>query len=114
MTEFFGILIVPIVFTLLKMCQIVFKKINLFFWMTPITTYAIHYIFNYIFKYSPLPYLGLVYTILGIFLLFYFFRRNRIYTFRKFFKYVTIMYSKVALLLWFIMGTYQIINYIIV
>lgn len=114
MTEFFGILIVPIAFILLKLCQVILKKINIFFWMTPITTYAIHYIFNYIFKYSPLSYLGLIYTILGIFLLFYSFRRNRVYTFIKFFKRVTVMYSKVTLLLWFIMSTYQIISYIIV
>lgn len=114
MTDFFGILIVPIAFALLKLFQLAVKKLNIFFWMTPITTYAIYYIFNHLFNYSPLSYLGLVYTILGIFLLFYSFRRNHVYTFKMFFKRLTITYSKVALLLWFIMSTYQIINYIIV
>lgn len=114
MNEFLGIIIVPLAFMLLQMMKLVFKKVNVFLLLAPVTTYAIHYIFTYIFNYSPLSYLWLLFTLLGIVMLFYSFRRNMRYTFMMFWKRLTITYSKVTLLVWFIMGTYQVINYFIV
>lgn len=112
--EWIGMLLVPIAYSVLKLLTIYIKKINIFLWMMPITTYAITNLYTHIFMYSPLSYLGLVYSILGVFMLFYNFRRNRLYTFKIFFKRLTILYSKVALLIWFIISIYQVIHYIIV
>lgn len=113
-SELSGIFVVPVAFVILSVLKLLLKKVSVYLCLAPITTYAISHSFSQVFKYSPLSYLGLLFTILGIFLLFYNFRRNKMYTFFRFWRSTTIFYSKVALLIWFILSVYQVIRYIMV
>ncbi|MBS4761116.1 hypothetical protein KG089_00160 [Carnobacteriaceae bacterium zg-ZUI252] len=112
--EILGLFIVPVAFIVLTLVKLLFKKISVYLCMAPIATYAIHYIFEQLFAYSPLSYLGLILSLLGVFMLFYNFKRNMAYTFIQFWKRLLILYAKVALLIWFLISVYQVIHYIIV